>query len=556
MHEKKRVMTLYRVSTKKQVDRIKQDGVGDEKFDIPMQKQACHEFIASRPDWEFYDEKSEFGISGFKTSAKDRDAIQEIQQAALAGKFDVLLVFMFDRLGRIDDETPFVLEWFVKHGIEVWSVKEGQQRFEQHVDKLTNYIRFWQAAGESEKTSMRTKERLGQIVQEGCFRGGSSPYGYCLVKRGRYNKRNHEVYEIEVDEREAAVVRLIFDLYLNRGYGTQRISTYLTEHGMMNRKGENFTNATIYNMLKNRSYTGVLKSGRTVSEIFPRLQIITPEVYDAAQTLMSERAKPKEERTVPLNTKGNSLLSGIAYCGHCGARLVVTTNGKKRIRRDGTEAVTPRTRYVCYNKTRHKHKCDGQTGYTVSKLDEIINGVLHNLFDRLKGLPKEEIIAERFSAQMGELQMQLTAARATYQAHSAEMLEYEAEVIKVIRGESKINSDLLNKLYEDAKEKAAESERAVQRLDEKIKTSQAMKSALAQQFDTLQTWADIFDECGIDTKKMIVSRIIKAVRVCRNYKVEIDLSLACEELGLEELGLNVSETTSDRDSQHKELLKS
>ena len=81
------------------------------------------------------------------------------KEAAIKHEFDVLLVFMFDRIGRIDDETPFVVEWFVKHGIEVWSVKEGEQRFDSHVDKLTNYIRFWQASGESEKTSMRIKTR-------------------------------------------------------------------------------------------------------------------------------------------------------------------------------------------------------------------------------------------------------------------------------------------------------------------------------------------------------------------------------------------------------------
>ncbi len=45
--------------------------------------------------------------------------IQEIQRKAVAGKFDVLLVFMFDRLGRREDEAPFVEEWFVKNNIEV-----------------------------------------------------------------------------------------------------------------------------------------------------------------------------------------------------------------------------------------------------------------------------------------------------------------------------------------------------------------------------------------------------------------------------------------------------
>ena len=42
---------------------------------------------------------------------------------------------MFDRLGQRDDETPFVVEWFVKNGIEVWSAVEGEQRFDNHVDK-------------------------------------------------------------------------------------------------------------------------------------------------------------------------------------------------------------------------------------------------------------------------------------------------------------------------------------------------------------------------------------------------------------------------------------
>lgn len=131
MEEKKRVYCLYRVSTKGQV----------EKDDIPMQKQCCREF-AERQGWEVAKELSEKGVSGFKVSAKDRDAIQEIQQDAAEGKFDILLVYMFDRLGRREDETPFVVEWFVRNGIGVWSTVEGQQRFDNHVDKLMNYIRY------------------------------------------------------------------------------------------------------------------------------------------------------------------------------------------------------------------------------------------------------------------------------------------------------------------------------------------------------------------------------------------------------------------------------
>jgi DNA invertase Pin-like site-specific DNA recombinase len=517
--EQKRVYCLYRVSTLGQV----------EKDDIPMQKQACREFIATKREWKLYGERAEKGVSGFKVAAKDRDAVQEIQQEALRSNFDVLLVYMFDRLGRRDDETPFVVEWFVRQGIEVWSVKEGQQRFDNHVDKLTNYIRYWQASGESIKTSMRTKTRLGQIVREGRFRGGVAPYGYRLEKRGRFNKKNHELYEIVIDEDEAAVVRKIFELCVMRGYGSQRISTYLTEHGARTRKGANFTNITVANMLKNIAYTGVLRSGETVSEAFPNLRIIDDELFQTARNIMAQRSATYKDRRVPLNTTGMSLLSGNIFCGHCGARLVVTTNGKKYIRKsDGEATTTPRTRYVCYNKTRHREQCDGQTGYTVHILDKIVDAVIRGMFERLRDVPRDAVVAERYAAQTAELRLALTKARAELGARAAETGEYEAEVLKVIRGESKLNPELLNKLHEESKEKAEAAAEAVRSLEEKIGAGEETRKDIVRRFENVKTWADMYDGCDTETKKMILSRLVGAVRVRRDYEVEIDMAVEFE----------------------------
>ena len=193
---------LYRVSTTKQVDKTKDD--------IPMQREACREF-AQRMGWIVGKEFLEKGVSGFKVSATDRDAIQELKAAAIRQEFNILLVFMFDRIGRIDDETPFVVEWFVKHGIRVWSVQEGEQRFESHVDKLMNYIRFWQASGESEKTSIRIKTRMKQLTMEGQYTGGSVPFGYQLARNGRLNKRGKEVYDLAINPIEAEWVAFIFE---------------------------------------------------------------------------------------------------------------------------------------------------------------------------------------------------------------------------------------------------------------------------------------------------------------------------------------------------------
>ena len=138
-----------------------------------------------------------------------------------------LLVFMSDRLGRRDDETPFLVEWFINHGIEIWSVKDGQIRIESHTDKLINYIRFWQASGERLKTSQRVSTRQQQMVKEGIWRGDSRPYGYDLVFKGRIGKKNRQLLDLEKNPKEAAIVEEIFRLCCDSGFGTNRIANYL-----------------------------------------------------------------------------------------------------------------------------------------------------------------------------------------------------------------------------------------------------------------------------------------------------------------------------------------
>jgi hypothetical protein len=48
----------------------------------------------------------------------------------------------------------------------------------------------------------------------------------------------------------------------------------------------------------------------------------------------------------------------------------------------------------------------------------------------------------------------------------------------------------------------------------------------------MRTWADMYDECDMETKKMILSRIMNTVKVKRGYEIEIDLTVDCEELGI------------------------
>ena len=345
---------------------------------------------------ETYEEQEE-GVSGHKVRAAARDKLQIIKDYARKGKFDILLVFMFDRIGRIADETPFVVEWFVRNGIRVWSTQEGEQRFDNHTDKLLNYIRFWQADGESEKTSVRTRTSLRQLVEEGHFKGGNAPYGYDLVRSGRINKRKHELYELHINEQEAAVVRIVFDKYVYEGYGPQHIATYLNNSGYRARSGKCWHPSSIRGMVQNLTYTGVLRCGDARSELMPDLQIVPQEQFENAQRIRNERSvrsTAEAENRLPLNIHGKSLLAGNAYCGHCGAKLELTSSRKWRKMADGSLDDTLRIRYTCYGKLRKQTNCTGQTGYTVHILDEIIDKAVRQIFSKMRGIPKEQIVTK------------------------------------------------------------------------------------------------------------------------------------------------------------------
>ena len=529
MIDKKRVFCLYRVSTPGQLDRQTRENAQD---DIPMQKRACEEFC-DRMGWEIVDSRSEKGVSGYKVSANDRDAIIDIREAATNKKFDVLLVYMFDRLGRKEDETPFIVQWFINNGIEVWSTQEGQQKIEQHVDKLLNYIRFWQAQGESEKTSARVKTAQAQMIQDGHFRGGTIPFGYRLEQNGRINKKGFPLGDLAIDEQEAAVVRAIFDRYVNHGYGTHRICGYLADNGMAPRAGGRFVNTTVQNIIKRPLYVGVLTGGGVQSGVIPALQIIPQVTFDKAQEIAKERSSGYEDRRIPLNTKGNALLSGNVFCGHCNARLTLTTNGKKYLRKDGDVTVTPKTRYVCYNKTRHPERCDGQTGYTASKLDGIVEKIVTSMFARIKEKPGEEIIAAQFEERIAGIKLNLGQARMALNSELQVLSLLEDELLKVIQGTSALKPEMLNKKYDEAERSAAEKRAIVNAFEQELVNSKDMLREVTRQYNDVLTWADMYAESPIDVKKMIVAQLISAVRVSEGYKIEIDFRISERQLGLD-----------------------
>ena len=513
-----RVCCLYRVSTDKQVDFN-----SNHEADLPMQRKACHKFAEAK-GWVIVHEEQEEGVSGHKVRAEARDKLQIIKDYARKGKFDILLVFMFDRIGRIADETPFVVEWFVRNGIRVWSTQEGEQRFDNHTDKLLNYIRFWQADGESEKTSVRTRTSLRQLVEEGHFKGGSAPYGYDLVKSGRINKRKHELYELHINEREAAVVRIIFDKYVHEGYGPQHIATYLNDNGYRARSGKCWHPASIRGMVRNLTYTGVLRCGDAHSELLQELQIIPAQQFEAAQRIRenrSNRAAQESEYRVPLNIHGQSLLSGNAYCGHCGAKLTLTSSRKWRKLSDGTLDDTLRVRYTCYGKLRKQTGCTGQTGYTVHILDEIIDKSVRQIFSKMRGIPKEQIITRRYEREVVERKNHLQTIQVERDKAQKDLISLKAEILACIKGESVLPKETLAEMITAQEEKLRELDVLYESSYAETEKTAELMDNVSKLYEELISFSDLYDSASFEAKKMIVNQLIRRVEVYRGYQLNI-----------------------------------
>ena len=511
----KRVYCLYRVSTKGQVD----------KNDIPMQKKACQEF-ASRNGWKIIKEYSEKGVSGYKVSADNRDAIQDLKLAAEKKEFDILLVFMFDRLGRIRDETPFVVEWFVDKGIEVWSSQEGQQSFENEVDYLVNYMRFWTANGESKKTSTRVKTRLAQLTEEGVYTGGNLPMGYKLSPSGNFNKKGKEISTIEIDPISSPIVKTIFEKTVQEGYGTHRLSTYLNNLGYRTQGGAKFQSNAVNRVLKSRMYCGYVISGDSSSPYIERLQIIDAHTFELAQKIREQRSsKYQEKQQIAMNTKGKTLLSGNIYCGHCGKKMNTTSSTDSYIRKDGSEYRSVNQRYICTGKAMKRNSCDGQGAYLAHKIDSAVETLILEYLEEIKTTPKDIALEKHIQSDIKALHQQLSKSTKELGKLNKRKHELNSEIGKSLVGDSKFTPDMLSNALNSSDTDIRETEQIMSRVQAELANQKDAFKKLDFHYEQFKSWSGEYMQASKEQQKMIACQLIKEIKVNRNYELDITFDL-------------------------------
>ena len=534
----KRVRCLYRVSTVKQLD----------KNDIPMQRIECKKFIDMMADWEFDKEYIEKGVSGYNKKLEDRDVLQEIRNDAINKEFDVLLVFMFDRLGRRDDETPFIVEWFYEHGIEIWSTQEGQQKFESRADKLINYIRYWQSGGESEKTSIRVRTKQKQMIEQGINITSVPPYGYRMVKTGIFTKRGVERKTYEIIPSEAEIVKTIFNLFTEEGYGGIRIAKYLNEKGYKTHKGLEWSYSTVNNMLRNPIYTGYLcfhkttvpigggKRKRVVNkdewiyskEKIPEFVIISEEQFEKAQKIKKARTNKNKEcaeankEYFKYQTKGDMLFTGYIVCGGCGSKLT-TRSSKRNIKlADGSNGFTKYNYYACMNNSSGR-KCDcTKKSHKNNTIEEPVLQEIYKYFDLLETRDLSEYVRKIHKSTKDIEGAQIRELEKSIKEKTRENDLLKKEIIKVITGKSAFSKQMLSELIEENNNKIEEFQKQKIELENLKKQKEIDFEQMMKVRNLIPNWKKVLMNSSIEKKKMILSQIIKEIVV---YDEKIDIHL-------------------------------
>lgn len=507
-----RVYCLYRVS----------DITQSEKNDIPMQKIACHAFAESK-GWKIIREFTEIGISGYKVSADERDAIVEIREDAIVDKFDILLVFMFDRIGRRDDETPFVVEWFSRHEISIWSVCEGEQRFDSHTDKLINYIRFWQASGESQKISERTRTRMRQLTAEGFFTGGRPPYGYTLCPGKRLNKRGMRCKDLCIEEDEAGIVRLMFNKAAQEGYGSYRIARFLNESGILTRSGKQWRHTSIANILKNPIYLGILRKGGINSPVISQLSIIDHDTFQFVHKLYYSRSDESKGRS-PIQSRSDFLLSGMLYCAHCGSRMGGTTRKRVYEKCDGNKTITRIKRYICARcQNGFPCLCSGQHTYSAKKIEDLFNEKIFTMKEEIIRLTPEVFAAKRFGTVMSSLKTKLNENEIQCRILDDNYVTLASEYANALRSTSTASLNIKTiadmKLALDIKRKDLNALHT--KLEGAVAQVESIKRGFQVKAEKYQNLLRSYSHVSIGEKRMLLFQLISRIEVNCKYEISI-----------------------------------
>jgi site-specific DNA recombinase len=319
MSRMKKAGAIIRVSTARQLD-----GTSPDKQIEAIQA------LATNQGYELLDVHTwQLAESG---GSRDRAGFHEALRAAELGEINRVYVFNIDRLGRNLLEMLLFLRNLDDLGIDCWSAERNQQlRGDDFLFQIEGAV----ASKERQEIIKRTQDGLHRAIKGGKYSGGIIPYGY---------KLNPISKQLEVDEKESEVIRLIFMWSAEEKLSCVEIAErlnamnfptrYTIDGRGIKRTGKRDAEKTtglwragrVLNMMNNTAYMGIWQWGkrskkRTVEE---RIDGYCPAIVSEDTFQKAKEVIQSNNKFGLRNTKGEYLLRGLIKCGICGRTYSAT----------------------------------------------------------------------------------------------------------------------------------------------------------------------------------------------------------------------------------------
>lgn len=245
---------------------------------------------------------------------------------------------------------------------------------EELTDPLTAALQVWSTHREGEKTGEMVKVAMRQKAIRGMGLG-KPPFGYRI---GADKK-------LEIVPEEAAIVGLIYRLYLQENMGVRLIARYLNEQGITTRKGSRWSIVGIRDILRNRAYLGTYsRFGIRVPD--SHHSIIPSQTFNRVQERLN--VAPRQERYGP---RSSFLLSGLVYCGYCSNKMTGVNRSQTWTRlRGGGKGMGVYRYYQCQSRT-NQSVCQ----YHTRKAEDLESTVLTTL-KRFSSPQAQERLAKQY----------------------------------------------------------------------------------------------------------------------------------------------------------------
>ena len=313
----------------------------DEQFNsLENQVQYYTELIQSRPNWRFVPGYVDEGISGGST--KKRDNFNRMIRDAKAGVFDFIITKEISRFSRSTLDSIRYTQELLDYNVGVFFQNDNINTLDTD-SEFRLVIMAGVAQDEIRKLSERLKFGFRQAIKNGHVLGNDKLYGY--------DKKD---CVLTVNEEEAEIIRIIFDLYGNQRLGTRTISKRLMELGYTSREGNTFNTLTIRHILENPKYKGwycgnksqsvdyrtkrnvLLDESEWVTYPDPSIPaIVSEELWNRANALYKRRREEMKSHSSGLSFHNRYPYSAKIYCEEHGTtfhrQVIQTKKGQQEV---------------------------------------------------------------------------------------------------------------------------------------------------------------------------------------------------------------------------------